>query len=368
MTQIQMKTKLHELSNLGQAIWLDYIRRSFITSGELQKLIDQGVRGVTSNPAIFEKAIAGSDDYDDQMRQLVSAGKSVNEIYEILAVQDIQQATDLFRPLYDETNGADGFVSLEVSPGLANDTAGTIAEGRRYFSELGRPNLMIKVPATAEGIPAIRQLISEGVNVNITLMFSMEHYNAVAEAYIAGLEDLVARGGDPSKVSSVASFFISRVDSKIDPNLEALGASDLKSKIAIANAKVVYQRFKEVFSGERWQRLAAKGARVQRPLWASTSTKDPSLPDTLYVDTLIGADTVNTVPPETLNAFLDHGVVALTVEDDITEAQRQMDKLAEIGIDMQQVGEELQNEGVDKFNKPFDALLKSIEQKRELFR
>lgn len=362
-----MTTKLHQLSNLGQAIWLDYIRRSFITSGELQKLIDQGVRGVTSNPAIFEKAIAGSDDYDTQMRELVTAGRSVNEIYEALAVQDIQQATDLFRPLYDETGGADGFVSLEVSPDLANDTTGTINEGRRYFSQLKRPNLMIKVPATAEGIPAIRQLISEGVNVNITLMFSMEHYNAVAEAYIAGLEDLVERGGDPAKVSSVASFFISRVDTKLDPQVEAHGAPELKSKIAIANAKLVYQRFKEVFSGERWERLAAKGARVQRPLWASTSTKDPSLPDTLYVDTLIGADTVNTVPPETLNAYLDHGVVALTVEDNLDEVQAQIARLAQIGIDLSQAGEELQNEGVDKFVKPFTTLLKSIEQKRELF-
>jgi len=361
-------TKLHELADLGQAIWLDYIRRSFIRSGELQKLIDQGVRGVTSNPAIFEKAIGHSDDYDDQMQELVVAGKSVEEIYESLAVDDIKQATDLFRPVYDETQGADGYVSLEVSPSLANDTQGTLAEARRYFAELHRPNLMIKVPATPEGIPAIEQLISEGINVNITLMFSMEHYEAVAEAYIAGLEKLAMKGGDLSQVSSVASFFVSRVDAKLDPKLVELGAPDLKSKIAIANTKLVYQRFKEIFSGERWEKLAAKGARVQRPLWASTSTKDPSLPDTLYVDTLIGPYTVNTVPPETLTAFLDHGTVAVTVEDGIDEARSQIAKLADVGIDLHKATEELQTEGVDKFIKPFTSLLNTISQKRDAMR
>lgn len=361
-------TKLHELADLGQAIWLDYIRRSFIQSGELQKLIDQGVRGVTSNPAIFEKAIGHSDDYDEQMQELVIAGKSVGEIYETLAVDDIKQATDLFRPVYDQTKGEDGYVSLEVSPSLANDTQGTLDEARRYFAELHRPNLMIKVPATAEGIPAVEQLISEGINVNITLMFSMEHYEAVAEAYIAGLEKLAAKGGDLSQVSSVASFFISRVDAKLDPKLAAVGANDLKSKIAIANAKLVYQRFKEIFSGERWEKLAAKGARVQRPLWASTSTKDPSLPDTLYVDTLIGAHTVNTVPPETLDAFLDHGVVAVTVEDGVDEARAQIAKLEDVGINLSAATEELQVEGVDKFIKPFTSLLNTISQKRDAMR
>jgi transaldolase len=361
-------TKIHELTALGQAIWLDYIRRSFITSGGLQDLIDKGVRGVTSNPAIFEKAIAGSDDYDDQIRELIAQDAEVEQIYDELVVEDIKMATDLFRPVYDETDGADGYVSLEVSPRVAFDTEGTIAEARRYFSQLGRPNLMIKVPATKEGIPAVEQLISEGINVNITLMFSMAHYEAVAEAYIRGLERLAEQGGDLSKVASVASFFVSRVDTKIDPMLEKAGANELTGKIAIANSKLVYQRFKELFSGERWERLAAKGARVQRPLWASTSTKNPSLPDTLYVDTLIGPDTVNTVPPETLNAFLDHGTVAVTVEDNIPEMQAQIDRLAELGIDLSKATEELQQEGVDKFIAPFDSLLKTIAAKRDSIR
>ncbi len=361
-------TKIHELAELGQAIWLDYIRRSFITSGGLQDLIDKGVRGVTSNPAIFEKAIAHSDDYDEQMQQLVVAGAGVEEIYEELAVEDIKMATDLFRPVYDETEGLDGYVSLEVSPQLAYDTAGTVDEGRRYFRELGRPNLMIKVPATREGIPAVEQLISEGVNVNITLMFSMAHYEAVAEAYIRGLEKLAEKGGDLSKVNSVASFFVSRVDAKLDPKLEKAGANDLLGKIAIANSKVVYQRFKEIFSGERWQKLADQGARVQRPLWASTSTKNPAYPDTLYVDTLIGVDTVNTLPPETLDAFLDHGTVALTVENDMDETRAQLEKLSEIGISLDQATEELQQEGVDKFVAPFDSLLKTIATKRDHIR
>lgn len=246
-------TKIHELAELGQAIWLDYIRRSFIQSGELQRLIDQGVRGVTSNPAIFEKAIAQSDDYDEQMEALIVANKTVDEIYEALATEDIKQATDLFRQVYDSTDGEDGYVSLEVDPNLAHDTEGTIAEARRYFSELDRPNLMIKVPATPEGMPAVEQLISEGVNVNITLMFSMDHYENVVEAYISGLEKLAANGGDLSKVASVASFFVSRVDSKLDPQVEAAGAPELAGKVAIANTKLVYQRFKELFSGERWE-------------------------------------------------------------------------------------------------------------------
>ncbi|MBZ0294860.1 MAG: bifunctional transaldolase/phosoglucose isomerase [Anaerolineae bacterium] len=361
-------TKLHELNELGQSVWIDYIRRSFIASGELQKMIDQGVRGVTSNPAIFEKAIGGSDDYDEQMQQLVMAGKSVPEIYEALAVEDIANATDLFRKVYDESNGEDGYVSLEVSPDLARDTDGTMEEARHFFRELNRPNLMIKVPATREGIPAVEQLISEGINVNITLMFSMDHYEAVVEAYLRGLERLAANGGDISKVGSVASFFVSRVDSKLDPMLEAAGAPELKGKIAVDNAKLVYQRFKELFSGDRWEKLVALGARVQRPLWASTSTKDPSYPDTLYVDTLIGPQTVNTMPPETMEAFIDHGTAAVTVEDNIQQSQQRIEKLAEIGIDLDQATEELQDEGVDKFIKPFESLMKTITEKRDSMR
>jgi transaldolase/glucose-6-phosphate isomerase len=361
-------TKLHELNQLGQSIWLDFIRRSFISSGQMQALIDQGVRGVTSNPAIFEKAIAHSSDYDTQLQELVAAGKSVEDIYEALAMDDIAAAADLFRPVYDESGGADGFVSLEVSPNLANNTLATLAEARRLFAALGRPNVMIKVPATREGILAVQQLISEGINVNITLMFSMAHYEAVAEAYIAGLEKLAASGGDLSRVGSVASFFVSRVDSKLDAKVTAAGAPELVGAIAIANTKLVYQRFKEIFSGERWQRLADKGARVQRPLWASTSTKNPDFPDTLYVDTLIGPHTVNTLPPETLDAFLDHGVVALTVEDDLDEARQQIARLAQLGIDLHAAGEELQQEGVEKFNQPFAALLQAVREKCDAIR
>ena len=358
-------TKIHELAEHGQAIWLDYIRRSFITSGELQSLINQGVHGVTSNPAIFEKAIAHSDDYDEQMQQLITEGAGVDAIYEALIVNDIIMATDRFRPVYDATNGKDGFVSLEVNPNLAYDTEGTIAEARRYFSTLERPNLMIKVPATKEGIPAITQLISEGINVNITLMFSMDHYENVAYAYIEGLEKLAENGGDLSKVNSVASFFISRVDVKLDEKLEKAGVKDLLGTIGIANSKLVYQRFKEIFSGERWEKLAAKGASVQRPLWASTSTKNPDYPDTMYVDALIGPQTVNTLPPETLEAFLDHGTVAQTIENDLDEARAQIEKLAELGIDLDVATEELQQEAVDKFIKPFNSLLETIAQKRD---
>lgn len=360
--------RIGQLAQLGQSVWLDYIQRAFISSGELQALIDQGVRGVTSNPAIFEKAIAHSDDYDQQLQALVVAGAGVNDVYEALALQDIRLATDLFLPVYERSDGEDGYVSLEVNPRLAFDTAGTVAEARRYFHELERPNLMIKVPATAEGIPAVEQLIAEGINVNITLMFSMAHYEAVANAYIRGLERLAAGGGDLRKVGSVASFFVSRVDVKLDAPLAAAGAPELQAQIAIDNSKLVYQRFRELFSGPRWQRLAAQGARVQRPLWASTSTKDPALPDTLYVDNLIGADTVNTLPPETLTAFLDHGRVAPTVEEDLAGSRARIERLAGLGIDLGVTGEELQAEGVDKFIAPFEALLGTIATRRDRIR
>ncbi|NDJ62155.1 MAG: transaldolase, partial [Chloroflexi bacterium] len=297
-------TKLHELTALGQSIWIDYIRRAFITSGEMKTLVEQGVRGVTSNPTIFEKAIAGSSDYDSELKSLVDAGKSAGEIYEALATEDIKLAADIFRPVYDESNGDDGYISLEVSPTLAHDTDGTIAEARRLFDLLARPNIMIKVPATSAGIPAIETLIGDGINVNVTLMFSLKHYEDVANAYINGLEKLAASGGDVSKVASVASFFVSRVDSAVDRALAEVGNTDLQGKIAIANCKATYARFQELFSGERWEKLAAQGARVQRPLWASTSTKNPEYPDTLYVDNLIGPHTVNTTPPATLQALM----------------------------------------------------------------
>ena len=378
-------TKLHELANLGQAIWLDYIRRSFITSGELQALIDQGVRGLTSNPSIFEKAIAGSADYDADLRSLVEAGKSVGEIYESLVLDDIHRVADILRPVYDQTGGADGYVSLEVSPTLAHDTDGTIAEARRLFAALDRPNIMIKVPATAAGIPAIETLIGEGINVNVTLIFSLAQYEAVAEAYLAGLEKMAAAGGygnppygDVSTVASVASFFVSRVESAVDRQLDELihsgqhtpeslipNPQSLKGKIATANGKVAYARFREIFRGERWEKLATQGARVQRPLWASTSTKNPLYPDTLYVDGLIGPDTVNTVPPATLQAFLDHGAASLTLEVGVDEARAQLARLAELGVDLDAITQNLQDDGVAAFAKSFEALMASIAEKRE---
>ncbi len=381
-------TKLHQLADLGQAIWLDYIRRSFITSGDLQALIDDGLRGITSNPTIFEKAIAGSTDYDDDLHRLVDDGESVEEVYEALTLDDIQQAADLLRPVHDATDGADGYVSLEVSPNLAYDTEGTIAEARRLFAELGRPNVMIKVPATPEGIPAIETLIGDGINVNVTLIFSLAQYEAVANAYIAGLEKLAAAGGDPStalrqaqddssgrglsKVASVASFFVSRVDAAVDHQLDVLtrqypisNTEYLQGRIAIANAKAAYARFRQIFSGERWERLAAQGARVQRPLWASTSTKNPTYPDTLYVDSLIGPDTVNTVPPATLNAFRDHGTVAPTLEASLDEVRANLARLAELDVDLDAITQELLDEGVAKFAQSFESLMATIAEKRD---
>jgi transaldolase len=358
-------TKLHNLAKLGQAIWLDYIRRAFLASGDFQRLVDQGVRGVTSNPTIFDKAIEGSADYDDAMQSLVEAGKSVEQIYEALAMDDIGRAADILRPLYDETNGGDGFVSLEVNPTLAHDTQRTIVEARRLFKALNRPNIMIKVPSTPEGIPAIETLIGEGVNVNVTLMFSLTHYLAVASAYLNGLEKLAASGGDPGGVSSVASFFVSRVDTAVDKALAEIGNTDLQGKIAVANAKMAYACFKETFSGPRWETLAASGARVQRPLWGSTGTKNPAYSDTLYVDDLIGPDTVNTVPPDTLDAFLDHGTVALTIEAGLDEARADLQRLADLGIDLDAITQTLQDDGVAAFAKSFESLMGSIAEKRE---
>jgi transaldolase/glucose-6-phosphate isomerase len=358
-------SNLEQLSKLGQAVWFDYIRRSFITSGELQKLVDQGVRGVTSNPAIFEKAIAGSADYDQYLNVLVEAGKSVEEIYETLTLEDIRRAADILRPVYDQTNGEDGYISLEVSPTLANDTNGTVAEASRLFNELDRPNIMIKIPATRAGIPAIETAISKGINVNVTLLFSLSHYEGTAEAYIAGLEKYAASGGDVSKIASVASFFVSRVDTAVDRELENLGGSSLQGKIAIANTKIAYARFKEIFSGERWDKLASLGARVQRPLWASTGTKNPAYSDTLYVDNLIGPDTVNTVPPATLQSFIDHGTVSSTLGVNIDEARSQLTQLAELGIDLDAITQKLQDDGVAAFSKSFEVLMASIAGKRE---
>jgi transaldolase/glucose-6-phosphate isomerase len=354
------------LAGLGQSIWLDYIRRAFIESGELEEAVRNGVSGVTSNPAIFAAAIAGSADYDEALRDLGAAGLRTTQIYEALAIEDIQGAADVLRPVYERASGDDGYVSLEVSPDLAHEAEGTVEEARRLFAMVNRPNVMIKVPATAAGIPAIETLIGEGININVTLMFSLAHFDAVAEAYICGLEKLAANGGDVSRVASVASFFLSRIDSAVDGKLASSGdkrAERLLGKIAIANAKVTYQRFLETFSGARWEGLAAQGARVQRVLWASTSTKNPKYPDTMYVDSLIGPDTVNTLPPATLTAFLDHGTAAVSVTQGLADAETQLTLLAELGVDLDAVTERLQQEGVTKFVQPFRALLDSIAQK-----
>lgn len=358
-------TKLHELAELGQAVWFDYIQRSILTSGELKQLVNQGVRGVTSNPSIFEKAIAGSTDYDDDMVALIESGKSVVDIYETLAIDDIRHAADILRPLYDETKGLDGYVSLEVSPELAHDVEGTIADARRLRAAVNRPNIFIKVPATPAGIPAITALIGEGISINVTLIFGLSQYESVMEAYLKGLETLIANGGDVKKVTSVASLFVSRVDVALDPQLEKLGAHDLCGTIALANAKMCYARFLEVFSGDRWERLSALGARVQRPLWASTGTKNPAYADTLYVDNLIGPNTVNTAPPDTIQAFLDHGTVDVTVGKDLDEAHANLAQLKALGLDLDAVTDKLLDEGVEKFAVAYESLLKSIAQKRD---
>ena len=360
-----MTTKVHELAALGQSIWYDNIRRAVLQSGELKRLVEAGVLGVTSNPTIFEKAIGGSDDYDSALYRLVEQGRTIPEIYEALVIEDIRHAADILAPTYEQTNGVDGYISLEVSPTLAHDTDGTIAEARRLYEAVGRRNVMIKVPATKEGIPAIQTLIGDGININVTLIFALEHYRAVMEAYLSGLERFAAEGGDLSQVASVASFFVSRVDSMVDEMLKAKGNTDLQGKIAIANAKLAYALFREVFNGPRWENLERMGARVQRPLWASTGTKNPAYPDTLYVDALIGPDTVNTVPPATLAALLDHAHPAPTIDADVDEARAQMDRLAGLGISMEAVTDKLLQDGVAAFVKSFESLMNSIASKRE---
>ena len=360
-------SKLHELFQLGQSVWYDNISRALLDSGEMQALIDDGVVGVTSNPSIFEKAIAKSSDYDAAIRQLTQAGKSTNDIYEALALEDIGEAADLLKPVYDKTDGVDGYISLEVSPTLARDTEGTILEARRLFDALSRPNIMIKVPATPEGIPAIETLTADGININVTLIFSLSSYEDVMEAYISGLEKRLAAGQPINNISSVASFFVSRVDTAVDEALETKGNKELQGKIAVANAKVAYARFQQVFSGTRWQALVENGARVQRPLWASTSTKNPDYPDTLYVDTLIGPHTVNTMPPATVDAFKDHGTVAITLTDGLEDAAGQLDALVQAGVDLDAITDQLQDDGVDAFAKSFHSLMDSVESKRAAF-
>ncbi len=359
-------TRIHRLQKLGQSIWLDYIRRAFIQSGELRDWLERGVTGITSNPSIFEKAIAGSADYDDQLLEILGQHDDLQTIYERLVVEDIGQAADLLLPVYQASAGVDGYVSLEVRPSLADDTAGTVGEAGRLIDALKRPNIMIKVPATPAGIPAIRALTRAGINVNVTLIFSVAQYEQVAQAYLQGLEDRLADGHlDLAELASVASFFVSRVDSAVDAQLEKQGAGHLRGMTGIANARLAYARFQALFSGPRWQKLAGRGARVQRPLWASTSTKDPALPDTLYVDALVGPDTVNTVPPKTLNAFLESGQAAIQITEGLEAARQHMDALEQAGIDLDKVTQRLQVEGVAAFASSFKALMESIAAKRD---
>ena len=337
---------LVEVEKLGQSIWYDNIRRLLIDNGDIAgKIANDDLRGITSNPTIFEKAIAGSTDYNDAMQALIAQKKGTEEIYETLAIEDIQRTADLFKPVYERTNKIDGYVSLEVSPLLAHDTAGTVADAKRFWDALGRPNVCIKIPATPAGLPAIRQTIAAGINVNVTMIFAIENYEEVADAFISGLEDRAAAGLPIDHIASVASVFVSRIDSVVDGELETricnstddaeiLELSALRGKIAIANAKMQYQRFKEIFASERFAKLQALGAQKQRPLWASTGTKNPKYSDVLYVDSLIGPDTVDTVPPATYDAFRDHGTAALTLESGLEEAKADLAKLSEIGIDL----------------------------------
>jgi transaldolase / glucose-6-phosphate isomerase len=368
---------LRALHGYGQSVWLDYIRRSLLTSGELARLIEEdGLRGVTSNPAIFEKAITGSTDYTEILGALASKYQDAKALYEQVAIRDIQDAADVLRPVYEETQRRDGYMSLEVSPHLAHDTKGTLDEARRLWQIVGRDNLMIKVPATPEGIPAIEQLISEGINVNVTLLFFQATYERVAQAYIAGLGKRAAQGGDVRAVASVASFFISRIDTAIDAMLAArlkaaTSASEqallrsLLGKVAIANGKLTYQRYQELFRGETWQALANKGAQTQRVLWASTSTKNPNYRDVLYVEELIGPDTVNTIPPATFDAFRDHGRVRASLTEGLEEAHDTMEALAQVGISMAEVTDHLLKDGVRLFAEPFDKLLAAVDKTRQ---
>jgi transaldolase / glucose-6-phosphate isomerase len=366
MTQ-KTQTSMHALLELGQSVWLDYLRRGMLSSGELQSLIDDGLRGMTSNPTIFEHAIGGSSDYDDQLRGLAASRMSDLEVFERLAVDDVRQAADLFRPVYDATDGRDGFVSLEVSPTLGRDTERTIAEARRLWAEVDRPNLMIKVPGTKEGWPAIERLLSKGININITLLFSLEHYRQVAEAYLRALEARIRDGKAIDRLASVASFFVSRVDTETDSRIEARGGPllDLRGKVAIANAQLAYAWYLDLSQSTRWQRVASAGASPQRLLWASTGTKNPSYSDVLYVDSLIGPDTINTMPPATLQLFEDHGTVQRTLPEDASEAHTIMERLEAGGVDFADVTRALEDDGIEKFAKSFQALLGVIASKRK---
>ena len=357
--------KVKQIHSFGQSIWLDFINREIIKSGELKKLIDDdGVRGVTSNPAIFEKAITSSSDYDADIAALAKTTSDNEELFFGLAVKDIQNATALFKGVYDESKGEDGYVSLEVSPFLALKDEETTAQAAKLWKAVDRENVMIKIPGTKPGLSAIKKSIAAGININVTLLFGLPRYEEVTEAYISGLEERVAKGLPIDHIASVASFFLSRIDVMVDPLLDEKGAPELKGEIAIASAKKAYEIYKRVFSGPRWEKLAAKGAKVQRLLWASTSSKNPAFKDTKYVEALIGPETVDTVPLETIEAFRDHGIAANTLENDLDKATAALDKLKAIGISIDAITQKLEDEGVDKFNKPFEKLLQAIEDQK----
>jgi transaldolase len=360
------RSRLHQLSELGQSVWIDSLSREWLRTGELQRLVDEdAVVGVTSNPTIFQKAMSEGEWYDEQLREVLAETDDLREVFFRLAFDDIREACDLLKQVWDVTEGQDGYVSLEVEPGLAHDTDGTIEQAQRFHDEIARSNLYVKIPATDAGVPAIEEMIARGKSINVTLIFGLDRYAAVAEAYIRGLERFVDGGGDPSLVTSVASFFVSRVDTEADKRLDALGGHDhLKGRLAIANAKLAYQRYKEIFSGARWERLAARGASSQRCLWASTSTKNPEYRDVMYVEELIGPETVNTMPRETIEAFQDHGEVRVTLEEGLDAARQLFEELARAGVDYDDVTRVLEDEGVQKFADSFDELLQGIAAKR----
>jgi transaldolase len=366
-------TKLQRLYNeQGQSPWLDNLTRVYLRNGTLRRLVADGIRGVTANPTTFARAIEGSDAYDDRFASLITQGRPVLDAYWDLVVDDIGDALGVLRPTFDASGGTDGFVSIEVAPELARDTDATIAAARHLHQRIAQPNLFVKIPATGEGVPAIQAMIAEGRSINITLIFSLARYAEVIDAYLAGLETLAEGGGDLASVHSVASFFVSRVDTEVDRGLEAIGTGDalaLKGQAAVAQAKLAYRLFRDRLAGERWERLAARGARVQRPLWASTSTKNPSYPDTLYVDSLIGPDTVNTLPEATIAAFEDHGTLARSIDRGVDHAEAVMDRLAEVGVDMDDVGRTLEDQGVAGFHQSFAHVLQALETKaRQLAR
>jgi transaldolase/transaldolase/glucose-6-phosphate isomerase len=360
-----MENRVKQIHSFGQSIWLDFIDREIIKSGKLKSLMeDDGVRGVTSNPAIFEKAITSGTDYDADIKELAKTTSDNEELFFKLAIKDIQAATDIFKGVYEESKGEDGYVSLEVSPFLALKEKETAEQAEQLWKAVDRKNVMIKIPGTKPGLGAIRSSIAKGININVTLLFGLPRYEEVAEAYIAGLEDHLAAGHKIAHISSVASFFLSRIDTLVDPQLAEKGLGELEGEVAIASAKKAYEIYKRIFSGPRWEKLAAEGAKPQRLLWASTSSKNPAFKDTKYVEALIGADTVDTVPLETIEAFRDHGVAANTLELDLDKSTAVLEKLKKGGIDIDKITQQLEDEGIDKFNKPFEKLLKAIEDQK----